>query len=150
AQPPAQSSETLARAAASPESLESRPPVSVPVFLGGREIFRVRVGREGLAPEQRADAIRVRLTAAVGDAAVSRDSVRLISTAEGTEVRAGRHFLWLITPGDVEGLGSAQIDSLESELPNRLGEGLARERSRRRPSGVLLSLLMALGCTLVA
>ncbi len=136
--------------AASPETLAVAPRVSVPVFLGGREVFRVGGGRDGLDAEARAAAIRARLNAAVRDLDVPTDSVRLLSTPQGVEVRLGRHFLWLITPEDVAELDAAGIAAMMAAIPADVTAGIERERAGRRPLGILISVLIALGVTLAA
>lgn len=151
-------SSSFARAAASlaapseqatPETVSVAAPEAVPVFLGGREIFRVRSNRDGLAPAARAAAIRARLDAAVRDD-VPPDSARLFTTPEGVEVRLGRHFLWMITTGDVEGESVGDLAVMMSELPGNVADGIRSERAGRRPLRVLISFLIALGITLVA
>ena len=135
---------------ATPETLATTQTISVPVFLGGKEIFRVRSSRDGLAPAARAAAIRARLTGAVADTKVPADSVRLLATSEGVEVRIGRHFLWVITPADVEGTSPAELAARMAELPDLVRGGIEKERAGRRPLGILFSVLIALGITLVA
>jgi len=134
---------------ATPETVSVATPEAVPVFLGGREIFRVRSSRDGLAPAERVAAIRARLTAAVRDD-VPADSVRLFTTPDGVEVRLGRHFLWMITAADVEGESVGDLAVTMSELPGNIADGIRNERAGRRPLRVLISLLIALGITLVA
>lgn len=135
---------------ATPETVSTAREVTVPVFLGGKEIFRVRTGRDGLDPTQRASAIRARLNTAVADLRVPADSVRIFSTPDGVEVRLGRYFLWLITPGDVEGVSPSDLPARMTELPERIREGVEKERAGRRPLGILIAFLLAIGLTLVA
>ena len=125
-------------------------PRAVPVLLGGKEIFVVRAARGGRSPAVRATAIRARLDAAVIDVATPADSVSLSKTAEGIEVRLGRHYLWLITPGDIEGMSVRDLATMVDDLPARLQRGIERERSGRTPMGLLISALIALGITLIA
>ena len=132
------------------ETLDTAPAISVPVFVGGKEVFRVRSGRDGLSPTERAAAIRSRITTAVKDAAVPSDSVRMLSTPQGVEVRLGRYFLWVITPDDAEGVSASDLAARIAELPARLREGVEKERAGRRPLGILISVLIALGITLAA
>lgn len=124
--------------------------LTVPVFLGGGEIFRVRAGRDGLGARERAAAIRARLTNVVRDAGAPADSVRLRSTPQGVEVRLGGYFLWVITPEDIAGLDPADLAVHMAELPGRLRDGILKERQLRRPLGVLKSTFLALGLTFVA
>jgi len=140
----------LATRAATPETTGVVTPGSVPVFLGGTEIFRVRAGRDGLDPLERAAAIRARLAAAVKDVETPAGSVRLVSTKEGVEVRLRHRFLWIITSADVEGMGAAELAALVTDLPSKVSEGIRKERAGRRPLGFLISVLAALGFTLVA
>ena len=126
------------------------PPASVPVFLGGSEIFRVRTALQEADPAARAAAIRARLARAVADVHVSADSVRLVSTADGVRVTLGPTFLWLISPGDVEGMGAGELAGLLGGLPDRIRDGVERERASRRPTRVLLSLALAALYTIVA
>ncbi len=135
---------------ATPETVAVVREEAIPVFLGGREVFRVRSGRDGLTPRERATAIRVRLNAAVARRDAPADSVRLVSTPEGIEVRLAAQFLWIVTPGDVEGVEASELAVLIAELPGRVREGLQRERAGRRPIGVLISFAIAIGITLLA
>jgi small-conductance mechanosensitive channel len=135
---------------ATPETVAVAPEGSVPVFLGGRELLRVRTGRDGLTPLERANTIRSRLSVAVGRRDLPADSVRMLSTPQGIEVRLGDQFLWLITPADAEGVSAAAVAREIAELPDRLRAGILKERAGRRPLGVLIAVLIAVGITLVA
>jgi small-conductance mechanosensitive channel len=125
-------------------------PVAQPVFLGGHQIFVVRAPRKGLSPEARATAIRLRLDEAVKDLDTRADSVRLVRTRDGVEVRLGGHFLWMITPGDVAGVSVHDLANLVARLPSDITAGVLKERAGRRPLGILISALIALGVTLLA
>jgi small-conductance mechanosensitive channel len=135
---------------ATPETVMVTRDVSVPVFLGGREVFLVRSERDGLTVPERAAAIRARLTAAVAKRNLPADSVRLISTPQGIEVRLGDQFLWLVTPSDIEQTDAAALATEIAELPARVREGVLRERAGRRPIGVLISIALAVAITLAA
>ena len=124
--------------------------VAVPVFLGGKQIFVVRSGRSGLDPAARAAAIRGRLDAAVRDPDTPADSVRMRRTPEGIEARLGRHYLWTITPGDIEGTSLLELARFVTELPPAVTKGILRERAERSPLGLLIAVLSSLGITLVA
>ena len=126
------------------------PVPSAPVFLGGREIFRVLVARDGLGPAARASAIRSRLNQAVADNRVPADSVRLLPDREGIQVRLGPHFLWLITPGDAPSHDATELAALIVRLPAEIRDGISRERAGRKPARVLISAGIAIGLTLVA
>lgn len=152
-------STTIARAArtlvsqardATPETLAVEPVIAVPVFLGSKEIYRVRSARDGLSPGERAAAIRDRLTAAVRRREVPADSVRLVATPQGIEVRFADQFLWMIAPGDVGHLPATELAGMVAELPDRVRTGILRERAGRRPVGVLISVALAALITLVA
>ncbi len=134
--------------AATPETLGTAPVPAVPVFLGGKEVFRVRAGRDGLSPAQRAAAIRARLTTAVADESMPADSVRLVTTPDGVEVRLGRYFLWVITPPDVEGMAQTELAAQMAELPALIRASIEKERAGRRPLGILISVLLAIGLTI--
>lgn len=141
---------TASAVSAPPETLVTPPPSSVPVFLGAKEVFRVRAARDGLDPKERAAAIRTRLTTAVLDDRTPADSVRLVSSLEGIEVRLGRHFLWVITSGDVEGMSPSELAASIAEMPEQIRAGIEKERAGRRPLGILIAFLLAAGLTLVA
>ena len=126
------------------------PPRPAPIFIGGRQVFRVLVGRDGLDPAQRASAIRGRINRAVADRSVPADSVRLVSTPDGVEVRLGPYFLWLITPGDANLSDPAALASELSRLPAEVAAGIERERTGRTPLRLLISTVIALALTLVA
>lgn len=138
------------QAEATPETLSLEPTPAIPVFLGGKEVFRVRSSRDGLAPEQRAAAIRNRLSAAVRRREIPADSVRLLSTPDGVEVRLADQFLWLITPGDVDASSPTALAAEVAEIPSRVRDGILKERAGRRPIGVLVSALLAILITAAA
>src|SRR5262249_37696733 len=123
---------------------------AVPVFLGGHEIFIVRSPRQGLSPEQRAAAIRSRLDAAVADRGTPATRVSMRRTAEGIEVRLGDHLLWVIVPGDTEGMSITELAALASQLPLRITRGVLAERGLRTPLGILRAALLALAASLLA
>ena len=141
----------LPRAAEEPASSETvaRAPAAVPVFLAGKQIFTVRAARNGLEPAARAAAIRARLDVAVRDLDTPADSVWMRRTPAGIEVRLGRHFLWMIAPGDIEGMSMPNLAKLVGELPLRVTQGIVRERAGRSPLGLLIAGLIALGVTVV-
>jgi small-conductance mechanosensitive channel len=141
--------DSTARALPAPaESLAGRS-TPAPVYLGGREIFRVRSVRDGLTPASRAAAIRARLTQVV-TTSTANDSVELVSHPDGVEVRAGDRFLWLITPGDLPERDPVAMAAALAELPNEIRDGIARERAARRPARVLVSAGIAVLLTLLA
>lgn len=137
-------------AVAPPETAAAVPAPSARVLLGGREIFRVRVGRDGLDPTARAAAIRARLTRAITDKRVSADSLRLIRQPDGIQVQLGPYFLWLITPGDSPSHDPAELSAALARLPGEIRDGVERERAQRRPLRVALSVGVALLLTLLA
>jgi small-conductance mechanosensitive channel len=141
---------TVESQTATAETVATKPPEAVPVFLDSRKIYTVRVGRDGLSASDRAKAIRTRITEAVRDNKVPADSVRLIRTPEGIEVRFGRHFLWLIAPAD---LGDRSVDQLSdwiAELPATIRDGIQAERESRRPLRIVVSAGIGIVLTLGA
>ncbi len=131
---------------AASETALARPRVRpTPVFLGGRELFRVRVGRDGMTVNERAALIRERLADAVEDAGMPADSVELIPAANGVEVRLGRdHLLFVIAPADLPGPDQAANLAWLADLAQRVKEGVRLERTERRPLARLLSVGLAL------
>lgn len=117
----------------------------VPVFLGGRELFRVRVGRDGMSVPARAALIRDRLTDAVEDLGMPADSVELIPAVNGVEVRLGHeHLLFIIAPADLPGPDQAANLAWLGSLAQRVKEGVLRERDERRPVARLVTAGLAL------
>src|SRR5580765_3861429 len=135
--------------ASTPETVAA-PPAPAPVFLGGKELFRVRAARDGMSPAERASAIRARLNVAVQDVDIPADSVRLVRTGDGIDVRLGDHYLWTVTRGDIHGLRVRDAATMIGELPDRVTAGILKERAGRRPLGVVIAVLVALGITLIA
>ena len=133
-----------------PAETTSNPRIESPVFLGGRRLFVVRAPRKGLAPDVRAAAIRARLDEAVKDLDTPADSVTLVRTHEGVEVRLGGHFLFMITPADVAGASVERLAERVAHLREDLRTGILKERAGRRPLGILIAMGIALGITLVA
>jgi len=136
---------------APPESTEVTVPLApAPVFLGGGELIRIRTSRAGLSPSERASAIRQRLSAVINDSEMSPDSVRLVSTADGIEVRLGRTFLMVITPGDAPVSDPNALATWLADLAEQTREGIRRERSGRTPVRLLISAGLAVLFTLIA
>lgn len=133
-----------------PAETTSTARVESPVFLGGKRLFVVRSPRKGLSPDQRAAAIRARLDEAVKDLDTPADSVKMMRTREGVEVRLGGHFLFMITPDDVAHASVEQLAGRVAQLRQDLRAGILKERAGRRPLGVLIAIAIALGATLVA
>lgn len=127
------------------ETTSVAPSASIPVFLGGREVFRVRAGRDGLGPSARAAAIRRRLNRALADPNLTADSVRVIRGPDGVQVRLGRAFLWLITPVE-EGPNPADLAGLTAAIR----DGVNQERAAREPLRLLFSAGVAIVLTLLA
>src|SRR5215831_14272802 len=123
----------------------------VPVFLGGKEIFTVRAARNGKSPVERAALIRARLDAAVAEESGARaDSIWLKRTAEGVEVYDRERLLWVVTQGDIQGMSVSELANYAQTLPERLKQGILKERASRSPLGLVIAILLALGITLVA
>lgn len=137
-------------AAAAETASVSAPPPSAAVVIGGATVFRVRTGVGTLDPSQRAALIRQRVTRAVTDREVSPDSVRLVASAEGIEVRVGPHLLWVVRPGDLDAPDPGTLGVYLAALPGAVRDGLVRERQARTPMRLVLSVLAALALTLVA
>ncbi len=141
---------SAAAQAATPESVAVSPVPSIPIFLGGRQVYTVRTGRDGLSLSERVRAIQSRLRQAITDDATSADSVRLIRTPEGIEVRLGRHVLWLIVAADLGSQSSEEFSDWIAVLPATISEGVLKERESRRPVRLLISTALAALLTLVA
>ena len=121
----------------------------VPVFLGGRELFRVRAGRDGMTIPERAALIRRRLTEAVEDLEVPADSVELVPAVNGIEVRLGsEHLMFVIIPADLPGPDQTANLTWLGDLARRVKEGVRRERAENRPVSRLITVGIALGITL--
>lgn len=135
---------------APPETALAAPAAPAPVFLGGREVFRVRASRDGLTPAERAAAIRARLNRAVGDRSVPVDSVRLVASPTGIEVRLGPYLLWVVSPGDLETSDPSEIALRLASLPQDVRAGIAREREGRTPIRLVLSAVAAVLIALLA
>ena len=82
--------------ASTPETVAT-PPAPAPVFLGGREIFRVRAPRQGISPAARASAIRARLNVAVQDVDTPADSAQVAGPVKILRPASGA----LVFPGHV-------------------------------------------------
>lgn len=132
------------------ETALAAPQPPVPVFLGGRELLRVHVGREGLDVPARAAAIRSRLAAAVADAATPADSVRLVTSTAGLEVRHGARLLYVLEPGDLPSADAAVNRTWIAQLVSDTRAGIARERASREPLRQLAHVGLAVAITLAA
>lgn len=122
----------------------------IPVYLGGEEIFNVRVGRDGLDPEGRASAIRSRLRRAVQDHGAPAESAKVVLGARGLEVWLGAHFLWVITPADARVSSISDLPAHYPGLRERVQAGIDNERRARRPGRLLLSAGIAILLTIAA
>ncbi len=126
------------------------PTATVPVFLGGRELVRIRSPREGLDPAERAAAIRRRLSAVVADRKLAPDSVKLVSSTDGVELRLGTALLMVITPGDAPTTDPNELGLWLANLAEDTRDGIRRERSGRTPVRLLISAGLAVLFTLIA
>ncbi|MEP7028386.1 MAG: mechanosensitive ion channel domain-containing protein, partial [Candidatus Eisenbacteria bacterium] len=140
-------------ASATPAPAESAiviPLTPATIQLGGKEIFRIRASRDGLAPAARVTAIHTRLNQAIADLSVPADSVLLIPDPSGIQVRLGPYLLWVITPGDAPSQDPAVLATALARLPRAIEDGIARERASRRPGRLLISAGIALALALAA
>jgi len=137
-------------AAQASESLTPAP-TGFPVFLGGKKLFVVRVARAGVPPAERATAIRSRLDEAVKKfAGAQADSIWMHRTSEGVEVYDRDLRLFVVTHGDVEGMGVPELAQYAASLPRQLKDGILKERASRSPMGLAIAIAIALGFTLLA
>ncbi|MBK7369208.1 MAG: mechanosensitive ion channel [Candidatus Eisenbacteria bacterium] len=136
--------------AAPSESTAARRLPPVPVFLGGREVFRVLGAWEGLDPARRAQAIRSRLDAAVADESTPPDSLHFTASPDGIRVSLGKHYLWVITADDLPVREPTALSLWLSELQATLRASLVHERESRTPAQFTLSIVVALVLTLLA
>jgi len=119
------------------------PARGVPLFLGGEMVSTIRTERAGIAPAERVQRIRERIDKAIADERLPADSVRIVQTTEGFDVRLGSVHLWTLTWGDI-GASSVSLQQEASDLRRRVREGIEAERDRRRPLQLLFSAGLAL------
>lgn len=122
----------------------------VPVFLGGRELIRLRSGRNGLTADERVTSIRRRLAAAVADSSVIGADVQLSAREDGVEFRVGPHFLFVLIPADLPALDRTETEAWLKALAVSVKDGIARERASQQPVARLISVGIGLAITLVA
>jgi small-conductance mechanosensitive channel len=136
---------------APPEStVIEAPPATAPLFVGSRELLRIVSSRDGLTPLERASAIRKRFNRAVADRTVPTDSLRLVSSPDGIEMRLGKYFLMVITPGDVPDKDPHELGVWLTLIAENAADSIDRERSGRTPLRLLISAGLALLFTLIA
>lgn len=89
-----------------PETVVGNKVDGYPVLLDGQELFRVRVGVEGVATaEERAAILTQRLQAAVVDVSVTPDQIRAEAGETQSMVWAGDRLLFTVLPADEEVYG---------------------------------------------
>lgn len=122
----------------------------VPVFLGGRQLLQIRAGRDGMAADARAAAIRRRLVAAVADTLVPASDVVMTARDNGVEYRLGPHLLFVLIAADLPALDRTETESWLRDLSGEVSAGIARERESRTPMARLISVGIGLAITLAA
>lgn len=71
-----------------------------PVVLDGKELFRVKVGLEGVSAEERAAILTQRIQAAVVDSSITPDDIRAETGETQSVIWAGDKVLFTIRPAD--------------------------------------------------
>ncbi|MEY4071481.1 MAG: hypothetical protein RL721_2095, partial [Candidatus Eisenbacteria bacterium] len=127
-----------------------RPERPIPVFLGGRELLSLHVGRDGMGVRDRAAAIRDRLVVAVADTTLAASEVRLVPRENAVEFRLGRRLLFVLVPEDLPPLDRTETEAWLQRLALEVREGIARERASREPRARLMSVAIGAAWTLGA
>jgi len=151
AQPaPAPSDTAVASPAVEAETLAAARP-GYPVFLGGKELFVVHASRNGVPPSDRAAAIRARLDEAIEKYSGARaDSIWLRRTPEGVEVHDRELLLLVVTHGDVEDKSVMDLAQYVAALPERVQQGILKERASESPLGLAIAIAIAIALTVLA
>ncbi|MFH7245320.1 MAG: mechanosensitive ion channel family protein [Spirulina sp.] len=89
-----------------PETVVGNKVDGYPVLLDGQELFRVRVGVEGVATaEERAAILTQRIQAVVADSSITPDQIRAEAGETQSMVWAGDKLLFTVLPADEEVYG---------------------------------------------
>jgi len=121
-------------------------PVTAPVTIDGRELFRVR-GVTAYPAEQRAAAIEDAIRKVAADSSIPIDAIEIAETPTSTDLMAGGHVLIRIFDADaaLEGVRRA---TLAIVLQQRLRAEIAAYRHEREPAVLARHAAYALAATL--
>jgi small-conductance mechanosensitive channel len=141
---------TLAPAAARAQDAAAAPEADIPtaaVRFDERTLFTVR-GTSSYPAPVRAAAIAERIRGVARDATISPDSLEIVPSGIGLDIRAGNTVLIGVVPADAN-LESVRLETLASAHKRRIGAAIAQYREDREPRKLLRGLGLALLASLV-
>ncbi len=138
----------------SSSSLAEEGAQGVPLLVGGEEILRFKGTISGFTPEQRVQAILLRLKKLEPSSSFNIESITTKETGFSTDVVVGNDTIFTITDRDAALVGHDSRETLAGACVEKLKKGLLKESDERSPrtlfmasvfTGVaLLTLVLAL------
>lgn len=119
-----------------------------PVVLDGKELFRVKVGIEGVSAEERAAILTQRIQAAVADPSITPDQIRAETGETQSIVFAGEKILFTVRPED-EAIYSRPHPELAAMAVDWIQQALISYREARTPRRLATNLIAVVVSTLV-
>jgi small-conductance mechanosensitive channel len=126
---------------------EAAPPPPAPVLVGGEPVIWITIGAGPYTAQYRADRIAQRLDEVVHDRSIQDPSVRVVDTADSSELRVGPRLLMVVTARDAASLGAPRT-AIAQQYARDLEQAIRDERWRHAPSTLLRSGLYGLLATL--
>ena len=139
AQPPVSSPSTA-------ENTEIEIPTA-PVVVDGKTLFSLR-GVSAYPAEKRAQQIASRIVAVASNRGLLKESLRLLETADATQILAGNQTIMAVVDADAL-LDGVDRQVLAQIFVSRIGEAIDAFRRDREPAFLIRQTLYALAATLV-
>jgi small-conductance mechanosensitive channel len=121
--------------------------LTAPVLVDGKTLFSIR-GVSAYPPETRARQIAARIVAVASNPASPERSLRLLDTADGTQILAGNQLIMMVVDADalLEGVDRQVLAQI---FMSRIQEAIDAFRRDREPAFLIRQTLHALAATVV-
>ncbi|MDH5255445.1 MAG: hypothetical protein OEW72_05960 [Gammaproteobacteria bacterium] len=127
------------------DTVEATELATAPVQLDGRTLLVVG-GISSLTPQSRAEAIAQRLRDIAGDPAIPVESLAVVGSEYGLEIRAGSRPIMLLTEADARREG-APPEIVAQAHKAQFVAAITRYRAERSPERLLRSALVSVAAT---
>lgn len=120
-----------------------------PVRLDGQELFRIKVGVEGVtSAQERADILTQRIQAVVADASLAPDQIQADITDAQSVVLAGEKVLFTVRPEDEVAFGIPHPELAQSAA-DRIRQGVITYREERSLQRLIRNLVATIFSTVL-
>jgi hypothetical protein len=111
----------------------------IPLVVGGEEVLRFKGTISGFTPEQRVQAILLRLKQLEPSSSFNVDNITIKETGFSTDVVVGNDTIFTITDRDAVLVGHESRETLAGICVERLKKGLLKERDERSPRTLFMA-----------